>query len=93
MIKYSSLVFIHNIIKNKRPKSVLQIYKTNRFLRHRADISLTDIPKKIKFSKNFFQEHTATYNFIPQDIKDKSTKIFKKELKVWITAQPIDTKD
>ena len=59
MIKYSSLVFIHNIIKNKKPKSILGIYKTNRFLRHKAESSLQNIPKNTKYSKFFLQENTV----------------------------------
>ena len=93
MIKYSSLVFIHNIIKNKKPKSILGIYKTNRFLRHKAELSLQNIPKNTKYSKFFLQENTVTYNKIPYDIKEKSIKLFKKEIKMWILTQPEDTMD
>ena len=93
MITYSSLVFIYNITLNKKPKGVLQIYKTNRFLRHKADLSLSHIPKNVKYSKFFIQEHTNTYNKIPSEIKSKSKKTFKKELKMWIQNQPIDTSD
>ena len=93
MIQYSSLVFIYNIINNKKPKSILNIYKTQRFLRHKADISLNDLPKNKKYSKFFMQEHTNTYNKIPIEIRQKSKAVFKKELKLWISAQPKDTMD
>ena len=93
MIQYSSLVFIYNIINNKKPKSNLNIYKTQRFLRHKADISLNDLPKNKKYSKFFMQEHTNTYNKIPIEIRQKSKAVFKKELKLWISAQPKDTMD
>ena len=93
MIQYSSLVFIYSIINNKKPKSILNIYKTQRFLRHKADIALNNIPKNKKYAKFFLQEHTNTYNNIPIEIRQKSKAVFKKELKLWISAQPKDTMD
>ena len=93
MIKYSSLVFINNIIRNKKPKSILNIYKTSRFNRYRAELSLNNVPKNSKYSKFFIQEHTGTYNRVPLEIKERSSKLFKKEIKLWILAQPSDTMD
>ena len=93
MITYSSLVFINNVIKNKKPKSILNIYKTNRFIRHKAEISNTNIPKNKKYSTFFLQQHTTTYNKIPSEMKEKSIKTFKKELKLWICHRPSDTMD
>ena len=78
MIKYSSLVFIHNIIKNKKPRGVVNIYKTNRFLRHKADLSLSSVPKNNKYSKFFLQEHTTNYNLIPHEIKENPVKYLRK---------------
>ena len=69
MIKYSSLVFIHNVIYNKKPKCILGIYRTNRFLHNKGELSLQNIPKNTKYFKFFLQEHTVTYNRIPYDIK------------------------
>ena len=93
MIKYSSIVFIHNVIKNNKPKSIMNIYRQTRFLQHKAKISLNNVPKKNKYLKFFIQEHTGTYNEIPIDIKNTSKNIFKREVKLWILNQPKDTMD
>ena len=43
--------------------------------------------------QSFLYKNTNTYNKIPSEIKSKSKKTFKKELKMWIQNQPIDTSD
>ena len=93
MIVYSSFIFINKIIKNNKPKSILNIYKTQRFLRHKSDISLKNIPKNSKYSKFFIQEHTHTYNTIPVEIREKSNNTFKREIRVWIKSVLNDTND
>ena len=93
MITYSSLVFIHSVNKHKKPKGVLNIYRNSRYNRHKANISVSYTPKNQKYAKLFIQEHTNTYNKVPAEIKEKSNKIFKNELKLWIKSQPVDTKD
>ena len=93
LIKYRCISFIHNIITHKSPKSILEIYKKNRFVRHKHDIAPNYVPKNIRYSKFFIYDHINTYNEIPIDIKDKSNKLFKKELRLWIQTQPEDTMD
>ena len=93
MIKYSSLVFINNLIRNKKPKSIMNIYRKSRISRHRANISLQTIPKGKKYSNFFIQAHTSTYNEIPYEITSKSKAIFKKEIKLWILNYHKDTMD
>ena len=89
----NKLYFIHNLIINKCPTSILEIYRKNRFERHKADISLSYIPRSKKYSKFYIYEHTGTYNNIPPEIKEQSRNVFKRELRTWIQNQPDDTKD
>ena len=86
MITYSSLVFIHNIIKHKIHKGVHNIYRNSRFNRHKANISLTYRPINQKCSR-------CKYLNVLTEIKEKSNMIFKRELKMWIKNQPVDTYD
>ena len=51
------------------------------------------IPKYKSYSKFFIYDKIALFNEIPTDIKEKSKKIFKNELKMWIKIQPVDTND
>ena len=69
IITYSSLVFIHNIIKHKIPKGVHNIYRNSRFNRHKANISVTYRPINQKYSRFFIQHHSNTYNNVPTEIK------------------------
>ena len=79
------------MIINNKPKSLLNIYRTNRFNRHKATLSLINLPKKEKVFKKIFMEHRNTYNILPTEIKSKSKNIFKRELKYWIKNQPKDS--
>ena len=93
MIIKRSLCYIHNVLTNKAPKCIMELYRKQRFERHRAEISLINIPKNKKYSKFFINEHTETYNNLPIEIKQKSIATFKKEIKQWIQCQPSDTFD
>ena len=93
MITYRSLVFIHNIIKHKIPKGVHNIYRNSRYNRHKANISVTYRPINQKYSRFFIQQHSNTYNNVPTEIKEKSNRIFKRELKMWIKNRPVDSYD
>ena len=93
MIKHRCLNYIHNLMINKAPKCIMEIYRKNRFERHRTELSLVNIPKKVKYSKFYIYEHTGTYNNLPTEIKQKSRYVFKKEIKLWIQCQPEDTCD
>ena len=93
MITYSSLIFIDNIVRCNKPKSIMQIYRKNRFERHKATLSLNKNPRTKRYSKFFIYEHTGTFNNIPMEIKIKSRNIFKREIKYWIQNQPRDTLD
>ena len=81
MITYSSLIFIDNIVRCNKPKSIMQIYRKNRFERHKATLSLNKNPRTKRYSKFFIYEHTGTFNNIPMEIKIKSRNIFKREIK------------
>ena len=93
MIIRRCLCFIHNVLTNKAPKCIMELYRKQRLERHRAEISLINIPKNKKYSKFFINEHTETYNNLPIEIKQKSIATFKKEIKQWIQCQPSDTFD
>ena len=93
MITYSCLLFIYNINKNNKPKSITNIYRQSKYNRHRSKLNLNTIPKKGKYSKFFLMEHTDTFNDIPTEIKSKSKSIFKREVKIWIQNRPFDTMD
>ena len=56
-------------------------------------LSMSYIPKCKSYSKFFIYDKIALFNEILTDIKEKSKKIFKNELKMWIKIQPVDTND
>ena len=73
LIKYRCLSFLHNILTNKSPKSIIDIYRKNRFERHKNDIATNYVPKNIRYTKLFIYDHIDTYNNSFNDIKSKST--------------------
>ena len=93
MITLSSLNFIYNIEKYKKPKGVLKIFRNSKYNRQKQKLSVSYIPKYKSYSKFFIYDKIALFNEIPTDIKEKSKKIFKNELKMWIKIQPVDTND
>ena len=84
---------MYNIEKYKKPKGVLKIFRNSKYNRQKQQLSVSYIPKYKSYSKFFIYDKIALFNEIPTDIKEKSKKIFKNELKMWIKIQPVDTND
>ena len=93
LIMYRCLSYIHGVIENKKPKCIYQIYRQNRFERHKAELTCVNLPKGKKYSTFFLYSQTQNYNKIPIEIKEKSSVNFKKELRMWIRTLPDDTMD
>ena len=89
MIKFSAIKLIHNIIINKSPITLFNLYKINR----RSNVEIVTIykPKTMKTEQFFIYNSIKMYNKIPKNIKTK--KNFKKELKNYLKVVPSDTYD
>ena len=77
LIMYRCLSYIHGVIENKKPKCIYQIYRQNRFERHKAELTCVNLPKGKKYSTFFLYSQTQNYNKIPIEIKEKSSVNFK----------------
>ena len=77
----------------QKPQCIYQIYRQNRFERHKAELTCVNLPKGKKYSTFFLYSQTQNYNKIPIEIKEKSSLNFKKELRIWIQTLPDDTMD
>ena len=93
LIKFRCISYIHKIQYDKSPKSIVEVYRENRFQRHKSEITINYVPKNTKYTRFFLYDHIGSYNQIPMEIKSKHPKLFKKYLKVWINQRHEDTMD
>ena len=93
LIKFRCISYIYKIQYDKSPKSIVEVYRENRFQRHKSEITINYVPKNTKYTRFFLYDHIGSYNQIPMEIKSKHPKLFKKYLKVWINQRHKDTMD
>ena len=93
LIKYRRISYIHRVTFDRSPKSIVEIYRENRFQRHKSEITVNYVPKNTKYTKFFLYDHIGSYNKIPIETKSKQPKLFKKYLKIWIQQRHEDTMD
>ena len=94
MIIYSSLNIIHNVIKNKLPISMTQLFRFQENTRSKSKISLRYTPKNNRYKNFYICKYLNIYNEIPNSEKAKSGKSFKQYIKNWIrSGLPCDTND
>ena len=90
MIKFAAINIIHNIIINKIPTSIFNLFKINR--RSSVDIVTYYRPKTRKTEQFFIYNGLKLYNKLPNDIKIKNN--IKRELKIYLKkCEPNDTFD
>ena len=77
MIKCSAVKLLHNIIINKSPTTIFELYKINR--RSNVEIVTLYKPKTKKTEQFFVYKGIQIYNKVPRDIKAKMN--FKHEIK------------
>ena len=53
LVMYRCLSYIHGVIANKKTKCIYQIYRQNRFERHKAELTCVNLPKGKKYSTFF----------------------------------------
>lgn len=84
MISYASLKLIHNIIINKMPKSIYDLFKINR--RSVVDINLKYVPKTRNYKQFYICKELKNYNKLPQTLKGSNKFKFKISLKEHLKA-------
>ena len=92
MISSASLKLLNNIIINKEPKAIYDLFKINR--RSVVDINLKYTPKT-KYYENFFLcKELKIYNNLPKNLKGLTNSKFKKSIKEYLKATTgTDTRD
>ena len=74
MITHSAITTIHNIISNKKPIAIMNLFNLNN-QRKSKQISTKYLPRTEQFKKNYIYNTINIYNDILTNIKLKSKQI------------------
>merc|ERR1712112_195188 len=89
MIAYSSILFIHKIILNKKPNSNFNRYMPFNSRQTDKKIRTKYRPKTKKFKNHIINKGAELLNNIPNDIRNMSISKFKKQLKKYLTISNV----
>ena len=87
MISHAAIITIHTIVHKQIPQSILQLFSNITLTRTSKDIALKYTPRTTKFQKFYLYSGLKIYNKLPQNLKSKSIKSFKKLSKRWLKQQ------
>ena len=85
MLIHSAITTINNIIHNKKPQTIINLFNLNN-QRKSKQILTKYLPRTEQFKKIYIYYTINIYNDIPTNIKSKSKNIFKKLTKKWLTT-------
>ena len=78
MVLHSSLTILHSIFQNKKPRSIINLFKMNENSRSVKEIYPKYVPKSALYLNFYSVKGLKLYNKIPQNIKIKNKISFKK---------------